>query len=856
MAAQSQNIKLIHKTLRHMVAMHEGNQHGGMLLAGDPGIGKTTFVNILGSLLGMKVVTIEVPHITEEHLINIPFVVFNPNTNQASSMHSQVKSNEEYEMVLADSNLYTQITTGQAMNDQQYIDHIQKSPAAVQAAFKALGGSLTNIPAEIKEVREKYKVVLFLDEFYRATSMRIRNIMRGMLNGNIGKHKIPSNVYTIYASNMRDTGIDETPQNAQFNMVNYKAPSAKDWFDWLIAQYQKDSDIQLNETVMTKFKQLLKDEHISYTDAAASVRTSPRRWEQLLTYINASIPTKDISEARALITNVRNNFIHYQTGEYSDLADKVENAVIDLIKETSNLTLTRSDELEPQEWREALNQALDAQIKTGGKRKHVPVLSGPPGIGKTNFAQQVALRRNLRLIEIDVGELYADDAIGMPIPGNRSGKDITVKFTVPKLFQKINQLIVEADKHYLEQLNSLPKEEAQTEAAKYAKQKFKYLIFFDELNRVDEKTFNAMRRVILEKNFGPSGKSDGSNLELPKEALVVGAINPEGTGVTELTEHFRDVIDVIPAHGGWTLLKKYLMAKKYKKYPEDMKTTAWSIIDLFSNKFKTQRRNVKAEQQRFYLDIGGSEVYVPPREYTDMFNTLIREIGSTIEQALADPGIKEEQIRPLVDEAAADAMEDSLNFPMKKAGVEPDEFMSTLHNWIANLPDSVYGGMLSKKASSTTSLSSSLSKYIDGEELEKMPEDMHIVNTNNLSNDAQIIDEIKAVMAAKIVDDDTVQKYLLDMSHPQVDLKGDELVIGGDPVSLVENMFRALLYTLHIHQFSHSRVNAIQKGLSTAMSNLRKNLVKEQRLSSDVAMEASTAVAELRAVLLDISEGL
>jgi septin family protein len=112
MRSTPQLISLTKKVMRHMKSMQRGTQAGGVLLAGDPGIGKTTFVNFLGNFLGIKTVTIEVPHVTEEHLINIPFIVFDPATNSQRPGGDQLatKKDASYELVLAKSNLYSLLT--------------------------------------------------------------------------------------------------------------------------------------------------------------------------------------------------------------------------------------------------------------------------------------------------------------------------------------------------------------------------------------------------------------------------------------------------------------------------------------------------------------------------------------------------------------------------------------------------------------------------------------------------------------------------------------------------------------------------------------------------------------------------
>ncbi len=68
--------KLTVKFLRAAKQQGSGNMRGlgGVLLGGDPGIGKTTFVELFSDLTGIHLITIEIPHIVEEHIINIHFL--------------------------------------------------------------------------------------------------------------------------------------------------------------------------------------------------------------------------------------------------------------------------------------------------------------------------------------------------------------------------------------------------------------------------------------------------------------------------------------------------------------------------------------------------------------------------------------------------------------------------------------------------------------------------------------------------------------------------------------------------------------------------------------------------------------
>ena len=93
--------KLTVKFLRAAKSQGSGNMRGlgGIMLGGDPGIGKTSFIELFSDLTGVHLITIEIPHIVEEHIINIPFLVYNPNngTTQAgrSELHDKNPNNKD-----------------------------------------------------------------------------------------------------------------------------------------------------------------------------------------------------------------------------------------------------------------------------------------------------------------------------------------------------------------------------------------------------------------------------------------------------------------------------------------------------------------------------------------------------------------------------------------------------------------------------------------------------------------------------------------------------------------------------------------------------------------------------------------
>jgi len=622
-----------------------------LMMTGDPGTGKTSFTRGFAKLLGIPLITVEAPHITEEHIINIPFMIIKGDQVKKDSAVIEVSGSlddgQQFEIVQAESNLVTKLKTmkNQKMKEQQHISIIAKD--------KNLRGVYAKYRSLIDKIRGSYNCILFLDEYYRNDNMKIRNILRNILNGRIGNDKIPKGTFILYASNLDDEGLEDIPMNNDFAEMEFKAPDKEQWFDYVLKKYEENENkefpnIRLNEKVFNKLYDVLEGADLSYDDDSAEVRTSPRRWEQLLLYINANLPVANVKEARILMSNVEVNFRNYIEGNVSDLYPKVQKMMIDLVKETSGIDFDGTTH--PQtEWKDVLEQQIATKIKMDSEydntdkeaRKYVPIVSGEPGIGKTAYFSQVADNLDLHFIHVDVATLTRESTTGIPkasqavedgqaIFDQQGNPVMTTQFSKPELLDLIEKKMQEA----LEEDSIFPESER-----KKGKGKYKFLLLFDELSRADAQVFNSIRKLLLEKSFN-------EEYDLPSEIMVAGALNPEDDGVGELTKHTRDVVDIIPARASWAKTESYLLSSERPDGLEEVLgfdcngSTVGAIKNLlahFQSRDEDWRGNeVIKEERMFNLKDGGDVIYLSPREITD----IVTMTNANILNRLTEVGIR------------------------------------------------------------------------------------------------------------------------------------------------------------------------------------------------------------------------
>lgn len=661
-----------------------------LMIGGDTGLGKSTFVKQFAKIFGFPTVIVEIPHTVEEQLINIPFIVFDA-TGKTQQGYDQIEK-DDAKVILGTSHLASTLRKITKLSNQQYLATVKSYDSFTQELIRQYEEAN---PGEIDLIRSRYQRILFLDEYYRQTTPAIRNILRNVLNGRIGNDVIPEGTYVMYASNLEDVGGSMDPQSQHTTFINkrFAAPSKEQWLNYTVSN-AINKKVQFKQEVIDAFNKNLRDEHISYNDVDTGLRTSPRRWSEILLYINNAYPFKSPSEVGILFTTIGRQF-KSEEGQPSALYNLIRDILADLCVK-SGIDISTVKAVPPTEWRKVLAQQIMTTLTVGESKKYVPVIQGLPGVGKTAIGAMFENPPyNLRFIPVLATTLTRDSVIGIPLPDKSDGEQ-GVRFAEPELYTMIMNMIAKSEELYRQSLakqeseGKLGEKTAEQVYKEFQQQKYKYMIFFDEINRVkDVSIFNSLRRIILEKEFNDQFK-------LPKEAVILGAMNPSDLGTQPLTAHFRDAIDLIDVEASWPDLMKYIKnatipkIKSSNNPAETSIDTALKIIEGFPTEFTTKKRGRASNE--FYVNVGVEEVYLSPRDYENLFQELVaginRKINNISRNLNQGADFTDEEINNEIVEAAFEKLEGTLDERFYQAQIgEPPGFYDKLKQFLNNIID-------------------------------------------------------------------------------------------------------------------------------------------------------------------------
>lgn len=644
-------VKMANKIITNM------NQVGKYAFTGPTGIGKTSFIESIGKIFGLPVMTIEVPHIVEEEILQLGFYVKasvkNPDASsdavdvrippteeqlakaspptEEQLKKAKIKDLSQIEIKIGRSYLNTQLEKLRAPSEQEYKKLIQNFNDEEKQILKEIQD--TNLPNTITNIRKRFQRILFVDEYFRTASDNVSGILRQLLTADmIGEEKLPDGTFSIFASNILDSGIRDRTEIEIFDKeVDFFMPTKDEWLVYTINRII-GRGIKIHKDVKEAFNQSLKDEDLSLDFFGDKLRVSPRRWTEMFTSINALYPFKNDQVLAILYTSLKRQFSF--EGQTAEIFLNQTTAMLEELAKKCGLKWPPL-RIDDEEWREVLAQQILIINQNKGLIKYIPTILGMPGIGKTSILAEFETnpRYNLRGIEVNCQTLNPQSVSGGILPDLEDEENPKVSKGTPQLLQFIKSQMKKTDQAYIQRLKNDPETSENWQAIydEYTKQDFRYVILFDELNRnPDERFQNAIRKLLLEKKFNEKDK-------LPDNCIVIAAMNPGGNGTYELTSHMLDAITVIDGTPNWPLLLNYFekLASNLQSSPKSNISPEAAAIALKLIKDFTEelcRNRSKGKLKNFYITLPAEAnareentvgPYISPRDYEGILRGIM-----------------------------------------------------------------------------------------------------------------------------------------------------------------------------------------------------------------------------------------
>ena len=331
--------------------------------------------------------------------------------------------------------------------------------------------------------------------------------------------------------------------------------------------------------------------------------------------------------------------------------------------------------------------------------------------------------------------------------------------------------------------------------------------------RINATTYNTLRRVILNKSFT-------DDVKLPKNIIVVAAMNPTDLKTQPLTGHMKDATDYLAAAPRWSSQKEFHDSEALKRpdLSEEASETARMLVHNFADKFKLDvvdpSRNIHPDSREFYIQVGSDDVYMSGREYSDMLLALQRGLDRVVDKkdsfVLPDGDFDSDKYIDALLKMAKTKIMMTMDNILYKHEIDREMFVDQLEMWLDEQREK-----LSSASTTVASLSSIFDSAIrnPSKHLKDNGAFMNWVDTQ--FSPAEWSNELLSWMQNLASQETDKFNLLISKTHPRKVIENGVIKITDDLTDKVNFLVDEIILALRAHNLS----SQLGEGINTAALN-------------------------------------